>query len=307
MINDISNFIGIEFLFLSCIAFFCEYIDSSLGAGYGTTLTPLLMLFGFDPSLIVPAVLFSEFLSGILSGILHVLVKNMQVGTNKQALQMDSRSNIKLIGNSKTSSLNLDQSRIARTYLNMTIDSKIIVIFSFFGVAGSIIAACISSVFNYSAMVKFGIKMYIGIMVLSMGIITLGSGKMNAKFSFKKITVIGALAGFNKSISGGGYGPLAVTGQVIIGRDGKNAIGTTSLSEGIICLSGVITYFITSSILGTSFLNFKLALPLVIGALSSTPLAVVTTKKIKNSLLKKLVGFSSILLGILSVLRLFMP
>ena len=35
-------------------ALFCEYIDSALGMGYGTTLTPLLLLAGFDPLEIVP-------------------------------------------------------------------------------------------------------------------------------------------------------------------------------------------------------------------------------------------------------------
>ncbi|GAF92609.1 unnamed protein product, partial [marine sediment metagenome] len=29
-------------------ALFCEYIDSSLGMGYGTTLTPVLLLAGFE-------------------------------------------------------------------------------------------------------------------------------------------------------------------------------------------------------------------------------------------------------------------
>ncbi|MCU0833918.1 MAG: sulfite exporter TauE/SafE family protein [Chromatiaceae bacterium] len=52
-------------------ALVCEYIDSSLGMGYGTTLTPLLLLAGFEPLQIVPAVLFSELLTGIAAGVLH--------------------------------------------------------------------------------------------------------------------------------------------------------------------------------------------------------------------------------------------
>ena len=46
------------------LAFVCEFIDSSLGMGYGTSLTPLLLLMGFEPMQVVPAVLFSEFVSG---------------------------------------------------------------------------------------------------------------------------------------------------------------------------------------------------------------------------------------------------
>ena len=40
------------------LAFFCELVDSTLGMGYGTTLTPLLLAVGYEPIAIVPAVLF---------------------------------------------------------------------------------------------------------------------------------------------------------------------------------------------------------------------------------------------------------
>ena len=59
------------FLAIFLAALFCEYIDSSLGMGYGTTLTPLLLLVGFEPLQIVPAVLLSEFVTGISAGLLH--------------------------------------------------------------------------------------------------------------------------------------------------------------------------------------------------------------------------------------------
>lgn len=52
-------------------AFFCELVDSSIGMGYGTTLTPLLLLLGFEPMEIVPAVLLSEFCTGVMAGVLH--------------------------------------------------------------------------------------------------------------------------------------------------------------------------------------------------------------------------------------------
>lgn len=302
---DISNITSIQVTFLVVLAFICEYIDSSLGAGYGTTLTPLLMLLGFEPATIVPAVLFSEFLSGMISGGLHILVKNVQVGNNKSAFPVDSPGNMQRVEITATAALDMEKGSMVKNHLELTIDSKIIIIFSLFGVGGSIIAACISSFFSYHAVVKFGIKLYIAVMVFTMGIITLCSARMDAKFSFKKITSIGALAGFNKSISGGGYGPLAVTGQIIIGRDGKNAIGTTSLSEGIICLSGVITYFITSTFFGIPFLDFKFTSSLIIGALLSTPLAVFTTKKVKSGSLKKLVGVSTLILGMVSLFKLF--
>ncbi len=56
---------------LALLALACEYIDSTLGMGYGTTLTPILLLMGYDTTQIVPSVLLSEFLTGVLAGILH--------------------------------------------------------------------------------------------------------------------------------------------------------------------------------------------------------------------------------------------
>ncbi len=56
---------------LVLLALGCEYVDSTLGMGYGTTLTPILLLVGYEPTQIVPAVLLSEFLTGILAGIFH--------------------------------------------------------------------------------------------------------------------------------------------------------------------------------------------------------------------------------------------
>jgi uncharacterized membrane protein YfcA len=56
-------------IFLAALG--CEYMDSSLGMGYGTTLTPLLLIAGFEPLQIVPAVLLSELLTGLTAGVLH--------------------------------------------------------------------------------------------------------------------------------------------------------------------------------------------------------------------------------------------
>jgi uncharacterized membrane protein YfcA len=59
------------------LALFCEYIDSTLGMGYGTTLTPILLLMGYEPVQVVPSVLLSEFLTGILAGFLHQELGNV--------------------------------------------------------------------------------------------------------------------------------------------------------------------------------------------------------------------------------------
>jgi len=61
------------------LAFACELVDSSLGMGYGTTLTPLLLLLGYTPGEIVPAVLLSECVTGIMAGLLHHEFGNVEL------------------------------------------------------------------------------------------------------------------------------------------------------------------------------------------------------------------------------------
>lgn len=61
--------LGVQiFVSLIILAFFCELIDSTLGMGYGTTLTPVLMIIGFGPLAIIPCVLLSELITGITAG-----------------------------------------------------------------------------------------------------------------------------------------------------------------------------------------------------------------------------------------------
>ena len=73
---------------LVLLAFVCEYIDSTLGMGYGTTLTPLLLLFGFGTAQTVPSVLLSEFVTGVLAGFLHHEVGNVRFVRGSRALKV---------------------------------------------------------------------------------------------------------------------------------------------------------------------------------------------------------------------------
>ena len=73
---------------IALLALACEYVDSTLGMGYGTTLTPLLLLIGYEPAQIVPSVLLSEFLTGVLAGVLHHEVGNVSFKRGSRALKV---------------------------------------------------------------------------------------------------------------------------------------------------------------------------------------------------------------------------
>jgi len=237
------------------LAFFCEYIDSSLGMGYGTTLTPLLLLMGYNPLQIVPAVLLSELFTGLCAAFLHHKAKNvnLKIGTK---------------------------------------DFKIALVMSSCSIFGSLIAVVIA--INLSA---FYIKLYIGILVFSMGILILATLNRTFKFSWKKITSLGLLAAFNKGVSGGGYGPIVTSGQILSGVNSKNAIGITSLAEGLTCLIGVITYLAFTN----HTIEWNLAPSLVAGALVSVPFAAFTVKRFRGDYIKLIVGIATVILGLVTL------
>ncbi|MGD8777480.1 MAG: sulfite exporter TauE/SafE family protein [Ignavibacteria bacterium] len=65
------------FLLLLILAFICEYIDSSMGMGYGTILTPSLIILGFEPLVVIPAILLSQAFGGLTASLFHHQFKNV--------------------------------------------------------------------------------------------------------------------------------------------------------------------------------------------------------------------------------------
>jgi len=64
----------------------CEYFDSALGMGYGTTLTPLLMILGFEVLDILPCILLSQMVAGLVGGLAHHQMGNVDFRRGGRAL-----------------------------------------------------------------------------------------------------------------------------------------------------------------------------------------------------------------------------
>ena len=253
-----KHFEGSVWLYVSValMALVSEYVDSSLGMGYGTTLTPVLIIMGYQPLFVVPAVLLSEFVTGISSGLLHHNQGNVDLGRGTRA-------------------------------------RKTAMILAVCSLVGTVIA-----VFAAVSLPKTIVKSYIGLMILGIGIFILLTRGKTGRFSFKKIIGLGGVAAFNKGISGGGYGPLVTGGQVAFGVPEKSAVGITSLAEGLVCATGLFLYFIMNK-----GMAWGLALPLMIGALLSVPAAVWTVKLMPPKMLRQSIGYATIFLGVLTIVR----
>jgi len=67
--------------------FIMEVVDAAIGMGYGTILTPVLLMVGFDPLQVVPAVLISQLIGGFLVSFFHHKFKNVNFAIGGEHLR----------------------------------------------------------------------------------------------------------------------------------------------------------------------------------------------------------------------------
>ncbi|MCD4702526.1 MAG: sulfite exporter TauE/SafE family protein [Candidatus Aegiribacteria sp.] len=262
-------------IILFFVAFFCEYIDSSLGMGYGTTLTPLLLILGYAPLVIIPAILMSEFIIGIFAAFMHHKIGNVK-------FDFRNDPNHKLI------------KKMGRLgYIPRSNASKIALVLAACSLFGAAIAAVVA--INIP---PFYLKLFIGVIVFSMGFLILLKRNARHDFSWKKIIGLGILASFNKGLSGGGYGPLVTSGQILSGVDSKSSVAITSLAESFTCLVGVSTFLL----LGNT-VDLKIFLVLLAGAVTSVPFSTRTVKRLKVKNFTTLVGIATLVLGLFTLFK----
>jgi hypothetical protein len=263
------------------LAFLCEYVDSTLGMGYGTTLTPLFMLLGFSPMQIVPVILLSELATGISAAFFH----HREGNVNFKPKSTDFSTVIQ-----KLSSLGYIESFKRGIPMHL----KVALLLGVCSIAGTVVA-----VFVAVNVPKFWLKLYIGCLVLAMGLVILVCMNKEFKFSWRKLSVLGVVASFNKGLSGGGYGPIVTCGQILSGVEGKSAVGITSLAEGLTCLVGVITYILVTK----GALEWKLAPYVIIGAMLSVPLSAKSVKVMTARRLKLAIAVLTIALGAYTIYK----
>jgi uncharacterized protein len=232
-------------------ALLCEMIDSGIGMGYGTTLTPILLIVGFKPLDVVPCVLLSELVTGIFATLMHHYDGNVNFVKDKQA-----RSTAMWLG--------------------------------LLSVVGVLMAVTLA--LHIPGM---WLKAIIGVIVLSIGVTLLVTLKRRFRYRRGHLITIGAVAAFNKGLSGGGYGPLVCAGQVVSGVSPKNAVAITSLTESFTCAVGLGAYLLANGKLAVG-----LAIPLTLGAVCSVPIATLMIRRLPDHFIRGAVGLATFLLGL---------
>jgi len=252
------------------LAFLFESMDSMAGMGFGTALSPLLFLLGYTPLQIVPTILISEAITGMIDTIFDHEFKNVHYSFRP---------------------LN-DAARIG-------------LIMAFFGC----LAIFISIILGYF-IIKFPdiiIKTYVAILVLFMGI----SGFIRIKL--RKIAMVkahpkmligfSALAGFNKGIGGGGYGPIITMGQIFSGIYEKSATAIVSFAESIVSFVGILTFFLISFV-GVE-VDLVLLPSLFTGGFFAALFAPYLVRVLPNKIWKYFIPSYTFGIGIFSLLKIF--
>ena len=263
------------FAAIAVIALACEYMDASLGMGYGTALSPLLLIMGFLPLQVVPSVLLGQLVGGLAGGFFHHRLGNINLDFRR-----DEAIKKRLYG---------------LGYVPRSLDSKVIFILAACGVIGAVAA-----VFFALSIPTVVLKTYIGVMVLGTGIVILRRRNRKSSLSWKGLVTIGLISSFNKGASGGGYGPLVTGGQIISGRETRNSVGSTTLAEALVCIVAFVSYLVLKG-----DIYWTLAAATSIGSVVAAPFAAMTVKKVDTDRLKLAIGIVTSLLGAVTLAKIF--
>lgn len=246
--------VGTLGLVLLCAA--CEMVDSTLGMGYGTTLTPILLLFGFDPLVLVPAVLVSELVSGFAAGLFHAEAGNISLAPGSQ-------------------------------------HRRAVVILSLGSLVGAVGGVELALSVSRQTLVTL-----ISLIVLGAGLFILLRSNRPMAYRTWKIVLLGGVASFNKAVSGGGYGPLMTSGQILSGVAGRSAVGITSLAEGFTCLAATALFLLEGVRLEPA-----VVIPVSAGALLSVPVAAQVVRHVTEVRMRKTIAVATITLGMVSLIK----
>jgi uncharacterized membrane protein YfcA len=238
------------------LCFACELIDSGLGMGYGTILTPTLLLLGYRPEDIVPTILLSELLSGFAAAFFHSEIRNVDLRLKGPHLQ-----------------------------------AALIL-------AGGSVAGVTAGVFLAVSLPTAALRVMIGCIILLSGLFVVLLSRRTLAYRSWKMFALASVASFNKAVSGGGYGPLVTSGQILSGVPGRSAVGITSFAEAFTCLMGV-TLFLARG----GYIHLMLFVPMCAGALLSVPCSVFAVNKANEDHLKILIGVLTLVMGVLTIYK----
>ena len=197
------------------LGFFFETVDSSAGMGFGTALSPLLLVLGFKPLQVVPVLVATQAFTSAYGGVMHSEFENIKFSWRP---------------------------------LNKA--TKSVLLIAIPGILGASVAAVLTySTFKLPDTV---IETYIAFLVVVMAALVATNALRGKRKKYRPqlLPYFGAAAGLNKGLGSGGYGPVVTLGGVMSGLLEKTSVAITTMSEGFASTAGAITFLVIAA-LGT--------------------------------------------------------
>ena len=267
------------FLWLFLFAFICEFIDASMGMGYGTILSPVMIIMGFEPVVAVPAILLSQSFGGLTASIFHQQFENVNFSRKSD-------------------------------------DLKVVFIIVGFGIIATIIAVFIAVNIPKTAVKTYiGVLVIImGTLLLTNKTFKFSWGKMAAVGVVSAFNKAISGGGFGPVVTGG----QLVSGQKATNAVGITTLAeapiciiaflTYLILRVVKEIDGSILEMPVSNFLSLLFssqvIQWELLLALIMGSVIVAPFAAFTTKLTKNKL-RYIIGSIIIVLGLWTLYKTF--
>lgn len=270
------------FIFLVLIAFFSEFIDSSLGMGYGTILSPVLLIIGFNPLVAVPAILITQAFGGLAASIFHHRFRNVSFSPDSRDLKV-----VLVI-----SGLGIIATIIA-ALLSIKIPAIILKTYI------SVLVLIMGIIILLNKKFSFSWKKMVGIGVLS------AFNKGISGGGFGPVVTAGQIMAGEKYKSAIGITTLAEAPICIasfltyffarVASEFKGSLFSTPLDEFL------------RIVFSPKMLNGGLILALLIGSVLVAPFGAFTTRKINDKYMHLILGIFIVTLGVWSLVSSYRP
>jgi len=248
----------VSLLVFLIIGFFAQFIDGTVGMGYGAFSASLLVGMGIIPALASASIHTAEVFTTLFSGISHLKFGNVK-----------------------------------REWLILLVIPGAVG-----GATGAYFLASVpgSAMKPYVAAFLLIMGLVILYRFIPFGrkfsSARLAAALSNPKVSSKKIAALGFVAAFFDAVGGGGWGPIATPGLILTeNEEPRKVVGTVNIAEFFITIVIAITFFI---ILGTEEYDWSMIGMLLIGGAIAAPLAAFLCKKLPARILGILVGLALI-------------
>ena len=245
------------FVFL-IIGFFAQFIDGTVGMGYGAFSASLLIGMGIMPALASASIHTAEVFTTLFSGISHLRFGNVK------------------------------KDWLLRLIVPGAVGG---------GLGAWFLASVPGSTmkpFVAGFLLIMGMLMLYRFIPLKRASSTsrLSKALSDPKNSSKKIPALGFIAAFFDAIGGGGWGPIATPGLILTeDEEPRKVVGTVNMAEFFITIVIAATFFFT---LGAEEYNWGTIGMLLIGGVIAAPLAAYLCKKLPARALGILVGIALI-------------